>query len=167
MTSSRLAEQVQYLYAEQMGIWDRLGQLFKSYINDDDTLYRDRRSNSYGDPDLNDAFDELNDYLDKGKTAEDRQQSGAADFTSEPFAKTGKTAGKQVPPEELRRDFSELELTFGASSDECKEAYKRLLKIHHPDRHANHEGNFKKASEKTLRLNAAYERICKWRADNS
>jgi curved DNA-binding protein CbpA len=46
---------------------------------------------------------------------------------------------------------------------ECKAAYKKLLKLHHPDRHAGHTGNMKKATEKSARINAAYDRIEKWR----
>jgi curved DNA-binding protein CbpA len=42
-------------------------------------------------------------------------------------------------------------------------AYKKLLKIHHPDRHAGHPGNMKKATEKSARINAAYQKIEHWR----
>ncbi|MDR2631686.1 MAG: J domain-containing protein [Spirochaetaceae bacterium] len=63
----------------------------------------------------------------------------------------------------MRRDFEELGLSPGASAAECKAAYKQLLKKHHPDRHAGHPGNMKKATEKSARLNAAYDRIERWR----
>jgi hypothetical protein len=75
--------------------------------------------------------------------------------------------GAGLPPEELRSDFAELGLPFGAGEEECKAAYKRLLKLHHPDRHAGHERNMKKATEKTMRINAAYDRIEKWRTEKS
>ncbi|MDR2094638.1 MAG: J domain-containing protein, partial [Treponema sp.] len=76
----------------------------------------------------------------------------------------GATGGAAAPPEELRPDFAELGLPFGASAGECKAAYKKLLNTHHPDRHAGHAGNMKKATEKSARINAAYDRIEKWRA---
>jgi hypothetical protein len=66
-------------------------------------------------------------------------------------------------PESLGQDFSELGLRPEASEEDCKAAYKQLLKKHHPDRHAGHAGNMKKATEKTARINAAYDRIVRWR----
>jgi len=63
----------------------------------------------------------------------------------------------------LRADFQELSLPFGAGAADCKAAYKKLLKIHHPDRHAGHEGNMKKATAKAARINASYRRIEAWR----
>ena len=133
-----------------MGIWGRLGSVIKSYLNDNDTEIPSggqRRGSASGDPDLDAAFDELNDYLN-GK---ERNKRPAASDSVKP------------PPEELRADFSELGVPFGAGAEECKAAYKKLLKIHHPDRHAGHEGNFKKATERTARINAAWDRIEKWR----
>ena len=136
-----------------MGIWDRLGNVIKSYLNDEDIKIfgRNGGSSSAGDPDLDAAFNELNDYLNRDKTTDTEKYSGHAE-----------SRGKVIP-EELRPDFAELGVPFGTAADECKAAYKRLLKIHHPDRHAGHPENFKKATGKTARLNAAYDRIEKWR----
>jgi DnaJ-class molecular chaperone len=105
---------------------------------------------------LDAAYDELNEYLNTGKAANEQVKT---DYSEAP----GRTRNTVVP-EALRPDFTELGVSFGASAEECKEAYKKLLKIHHPDRHANHEGNFQKATAKSARLNAAYERITQWRA---
>jgi DnaJ-domain-containing protein 1 len=144
-----------------MGIWDRLGNVIKSYLNDEDSrIFGNSRQNHSRDPDFDAAFDELNDYLNNDRTAgaadsgSGASKSGAGGYSSR-YAKP--------VPEELRPDFAELGIPFGASEQECKAAYKQLLKIHHPDRHAGHEGNFKKATEKTSRINAAYDRIEKWR----
>jgi len=78
-------------------------------------------------------------------------------------AAPGANTGNNALPESLRKDFAELGVPFGASADDCKAAYKKLLKIHHPDRHAGHPGNMKKATEKSARINAAYQRIEHWR----
>ncbi|MDR0443906.1 MAG: J domain-containing protein [Treponema sp.] len=131
-----------------MGIWDRFTNVVNSYINDIGGRKREwKNSNSYsGDPDLDAAYEELDDYLN-GK-----EQN-----------KNTRHANVKLPPEELRPDFEYLGLPFGADAEECKAAYKRLLKIHHPDRHAGHEGNMKKATEKSAKINAAWERIEKWR----
>jgi hypothetical protein len=69
--------------------------------------------------------------------------------------------GRAVP-EELRPDFAELGVPFGASAASCKTAYKNLLKKHHPDRHSGRPENVQKATEKTARINAAWDRIEKW-----
>jgi DnaJ-domain-containing protein 1 len=142
-----------------MGILHRLGNVIKSYLNDEDgnTFSRSEseKRRSGHDPDLDAAFEELEDFLNH-----DRPGPG---FQGKAGQKPG--AREQTPPvpEELRRDFAELEVPFGASREACKESYKKLLKIHHPDRHAAQERNMKKATEKTARLNAAYDRIEKWR----
>ena len=138
-----------------MGIWDRLGSVIKSYLNDSNEAGFTRSSpKRQGDPDLNAAYEELDDFL---KGNDGKSKSKVWDDEKE------KTAEKKRPvPEEIRRDFAELGLTPEASAEECKEAYKKLLKIHHPDRHANHEGNLKKATEKTARVNASYDRLEVW-----
>ncbi|GHV81465.1 hypothetical protein AGMMS49991_00230 [Spirochaetia bacterium] len=160
-----------------MGIFDRLGDVIKSYINDGDTPVfsgqsQKRRSN---DPDLDAAFDELNDFLGGGKGTSGGDAHGNG-FGGNAWGggnggfgdtRTGGASGRsgagQTVPESLRGDFAELGVNFGASSDECKAAYKKLLKIHHPDRHAGHPGNMEKATKKSARINAAFDRIEKWR----
>ena len=141
-----------------MGIWDRLGSVIKSYLNDEDKrTFSGGSTRRSGDPDLDAAYEELDDYL-HGKDGKDRAKASGDEKES-----GGNTAKKPRPvPEEIRRDFAELGLTPDATAEECKEAYKKLLKIHHPDRHAKHDGNMKKATEKSTRVNAAYERLMKW-----
>jgi DnaJ-class molecular chaperone len=142
-----------------MGIWDRLGNVIKSYLNDEDAtpIGKGGGASPFEDPDLGAAFEELNDFLSGKEKAE-----GEAAYRNGRAGKERASSSRQ-PPESLRADFAELELPLGASPEECKNAYKRLLKIHHPDRHAGHEGNMKKATEKSARINAAYDRIEKWR----
>ena len=152
-----------------MGIWDRLGNVIKSYLNDDDISGTRPRSSTRrrDDPDLDAAFEELDEFLtgkkQSGHTAGDHTAGdtagGEAKSSSQQKTETQKT---RIVPDEIREDFAELGLTPEATAEECKAAYKKLLKIHHPDRHAGHAGNLKKATEKTTRINAAYRRIEKW-----
>jgi len=144
-----------------MGIWSRLENLINNYINDftEQTpgfskTYGGQRS---GDPDLDAAYEELDDFLYGKKSGTERSQ----------YESRTTGAGAKLPPEELRADFEILGVPFGADDETCKAAYKKLLKIHHPDRHAGHEGNFKKATERSARINAAYDRIEKWRQKNA
>jgi hypothetical protein len=162
-----------------MGIFDRLGDLFKMYLNDAESRFfgHSSRRGAWDDPDVDAAFDELNDYLDRpgekdwgpaGGSSTNQGRSWNGGFGGDRgFRETGSDFGPAgntgLPPEELRPDFAELGLPFGASAEECKAAYKKLLKIHHPDHHAGHPGNFQKATAKSARINAAYDRIEKWR----
>lgn len=121
-----------------MGIIDRLTGVLRTYLGEFSSGSRE----SFGDPDVDAAWEELDDFLGK-KT----------------FADASGARSEKRAPEELRPDFAELGLPHGASLEECKAAYKRLLKLHHPDRHAGNAANLKKATEKTARINAAWERI--------
>jgi len=130
-----------------MGMWDRLGNIFKSYLNDfgdEGFHFNEKRSRSgHSDPDLDAAYEELDDYLQNKTEHEPRDV-------------------RSSPPEELLKDFAELGLSPEASFEECKTAYKKLLKIHHPDRHSKHQEDVKKATEKSVRVNAAYRRLENW-----
>jgi DnaJ-class molecular chaperone len=152
---------------------NRLGDLLRSYFFDDDLDDDFGRGTTHGgvhgDPDMDDAWAELNEFMDGASSAwkgqardwEDPRWSRAGesrDFRSE-------TRKREGPPERLRVDFEELGVAFGADEETCKTAYKKLLKIYHPDRHARHEGELKKATAKSARINAAYENICRWRSN--
>jgi hypothetical protein len=141
---------------DKMGIWSQLGGVINNYINDftgetNSRLKPDNNTKAYSDPDLDAAYEELNDFLNHKEARQGRSGNDGA------------FEGVKLPPEELRVDFEYLGLPFGADGETCKAAYKKLLKVHHPDRHAGHEGNYKKATEKSTKINAAYDRIEKWR----
>jgi len=157
-----------------MGIFDRLGNVINSYFNDfsRETNSRFKSSGNYrsNDPDLDAAFEELNEYLNDKKTNSGGKQTenryswrDSEDAKSETAHKT-KPSGQNLPPQELRADYELLGVPFGADDETCKAAYKKLLKIHHPDRHAGHEGNYKKATERSAKINAAWDRITTWQA---
>ena len=143
-----------------MGIWNRLGNVLKSYLNDGIDQLRGEdhdKQNTFrhrnADDDYNTAYEELEDFLRGGKAeARDTQKPGGQEFRKNT---------RPVPPE-LKADFAELGLSPEASEEECKETYKKLLKIHHPDRHGNDPELYKKATEKSARINAAYDRLVKW-----
>lgn len=163
--------------------FDRLGDVIKNFLDDEDQkLFGGNRSRSaFKDPDLDAAEAELDEFLNRGKRGQtDRKSAGGAwsdprhderfgpsddDFRPRGGRMPGSGSAKSAPavPEALRKDFDELGVPFGASAEICKSAYKKLLKTHHPDRHAGHEGNMRKATEKSARINAAYQRIESWR----
>ncbi|MDR2663744.1 MAG: J domain-containing protein [Treponema sp.] len=83
------------------------------------------------------------------------------------WSDAGGTSGafRRTVPEELRRDFAELGVPFGASPAACKAAYKELLKKHHPDRHSGQD-RVEQATERSARINAAWDRIEKWSGES-
>ncbi len=140
--------------------FDRLGDILKNFLDEDQSIPHSARRNAspYADPDLRSAYEELDEFLNprRAHVREETPEEEQARSRRQTFA------GKPVP-EALRADFTELGVAFGASEDACKTAYKKLLNIHHPDRHAGHRENMKKATEKASRINAAYQRIEDWR----
>jgi DnaJ-domain-containing protein 1 len=166
-----------------------LENVIKSYLNQEDERIfgRSRR----GDPDLEEAEAELENFLrgGGGRDWSDSRDRGAADGAwGESRRNTGdwsdsrdrKAAGgtggarsenrtgaqtRGAMTEQVRRDFAELGLPPGAGGEDCKAAYRRLLKLHHPDRHAGHQRDMEKATDKMARINAAYDRIEKWREE--
>jgi len=156
-----------------MGIFDRLGSVINSYFNDfGEETNRRFKTPSSGDPDYDSAYEELDDFLNNREPRSEHRwsdneepnnsragsSSGGSNFSSR-----RSSSDQNQPPEELRADFEKLEVPFGADDETCKNAYKKLMKIHHPDRHTGHEANFKKATERCARINAAWDRIEKWR----
>jgi DnaJ-domain-containing protein 1 len=143
-----------------MGIFNRLGSVINSYINDfgeqTNLGFKSSREYRYNDPDLDAAFEELNDYLSNDDARFEKKQIRKE-------TETARSAKIKLPPEELRADFELLKVPFGADDETCKAAYKKMLKLHHPDRHVGHEGNYKKATERMAKINAAWDRIEKWR----
>jgi DnaJ-domain-containing protein 1 len=150
-----------------MSIMERLGDLLRSYLNFDDVETYDE-VHAHGDPDLDDAWAELNEFMGGASSAWTDQ---TRDWENPYRSRTGNsrdfrsaTGNRGGPPENLRADFAELGVAFGADEETCKAAYKKLLKIHHPDRHSGNEDEMKKATAKSVRINAAYENICRWRS---
>jgi DnaJ-domain-containing protein 1 len=149
----------------------RLGDLLRSYLLDDnfDNDFGSETARVQGDPDLDDAWAELDELLGGASSAwtgkprdwEDPYRSGAREDWGNFHQKTENRSG---PPERLRADFAELGVAFGADEKTCKAAYKKLLKTHHPDRHGGHEDDTRKATATSARINAAYENICQWRS---
>ena len=142
-------EQNEYFdYIECVSIRHRLGRIINSYINDKVPASRKDSHTQSMDKDYEDAYEELEQFLN-----------------NEPEKKTDANHNKRSAPSvprEIAEDLAELGLPPDADENQCKEAYKKLLKIHHPDRHAGHPGNMEKATKKTARINVSYDRLEKW-----
>ena len=69
-------------------------------------------------------------------------------------------------PFELYEDFKTLCVMLGTNLEECKVAYKSLLKKFHPDKFANEPEKQKEATEITSSITSAFTRIKTWYEQN-
>ncbi len=71
------------------------------------------------------------------------------------------------PQDELTYAFSVLEMPETATHAQVKKAYRKLMSLHHPDKLVAKglpNEMIKVATEKTQKIQAAYDTICKYRA---
>ncbi len=115
-----------------------------------DTIVRSWVAETKSDPTVEpEAWAELESFLrrefDFGKAGQTGAQSGRA------YAPL---------PTDVRQAFLDLEIEPGASIQEARKAYRRLLVQYHPDRHNADPDRYDTAVEITKRLTLAYQRIC-------
>ena len=116
-------------------------------------------------------MDELNDYLDAGRTATEARGAGSG----APRARGGGPSGfrrlfraflrpgaASGPPVALLQAYRSLGLAYGTPYPQVKAAYKRLLMQNHPDRNSATPEQLKRSTEISAQLNAAYQRIETW-----
>lgn len=128
-------------------IFDRLGNLLKSILQDDeDGANSSPPKTSFSDPDLQSAWDELDDFL----------KTGADEGTRAPGTPT---RNKPLIPRELEKDYERLGIPHNAGIEEIAKAYKKLLSKHHPDRFASDPAAFDRATETAKRISASFQRI--------
>ncbi len=117
-------------------LFDRLGNLLRS-------VFQDTKSED-PDPDMDEAWQELDDFLKNGN-ASSRVKA--------------KPEAPNLPPEELKEDYTTLKVPFGAAFGDVKKSYKKLLSQYHPDKHADSEEKVRMATEITQKINRAFLRI--------
>ena len=67
-----------------------------------------------------------------------------------------------LPPaqrRQVRQYYANLELPFGASLDEVKHAYRRLMRQYHPDKHENDPARHQLATQLSQKLTMAYNEL--------
>ena len=132
-------------------LFDRLGEMLKGLFSDSSgdagpsTAHGGGAGGSFRDPDLDDAWKELDEYLRTGRDA--------------PRAAGARPRGRPSPDESLRADYANLEVPFGAAMEEVKRSYKSLVLRYHPDRFAADPGKQQIALEITKKINQSFERI--------
>ncbi len=135
--------------------FDRLGELFKGLFSEGDAgeaagqRPRDSARAGGGDPDLEEAWKELDEYLRTGRDAPKSAGTGAR----------GRARPSRALDESLRADYANLEVPFGADIEEVKRSYKSLVLRYHPDRFAADPEKQRLALEITKKVNQSFERI--------
>jgi DnaJ-class molecular chaperone len=141
------------------GFTDRLAEFLRSVLGSDgdeagtgkpSAQAGSRTSERFVDPDLQQAWNELDDYMNTGREtprASAREQAG-------PSAR-----GPRQPDESLRQDYVNLEVPFGASLEDVKSSYKKLMMRYHPDMFAGNPEKQRVALEITKKVNQSFEKI--------
>lgn len=133
-------------------IFDRLGNLIKSAFSVDPDDFDFSSTNSNMDPDMQSAWDELNDFLNEDDF----------DDTSSAGSGAGTRARRSSVPPEIAADFKIIEVPVGSTLEEVKHGYKKMAIKYHPDKFANKPGKLKNATEMMKSLNVAYQNIKKY-----
>jgi len=133
-------------------ILDRLGTLFKSFLQSEDRDY----DFTFDDRDQQDAWDELEEFL---KTGNSTSQSSYRRESSYSYSSGGTSQGDIL----LQKAYMVLGVSSQATMDEIKIRHKELLRKHHPDRHAGDDSKVAEATKKTQAINEAFQLIKKSR----
>jgi hypothetical protein len=132
-------------------IFDSIESFFRSLFHEEDNYSTDSSGNrQYYDPDMQDAWDELEEYLKEGKN-KPKPQKAHHDSAREQKLKLLKEA--------LRNDYAILKVPFDAPFELIKKSYKTLLRQYHPDRFARDPQRFKTATEITQKINQSFQKI--------
>jgi DnaJ-domain-containing protein 1 len=70
----------------------------------------------------------------------------------------------ELPPNkrrQVRQYYANLELPFGADLDEVKQAYRRLMRQYHPDKHQSDPARRQLATQLSQKLTVAYNELSK------
>ena len=99
-------------------------------------------------------------------TSNNSSKTNSANTSDKKTTQKPKVTPKVLVPFELHPDFKTLCVVPGTSLEECKAAYKTLLKKYHPDRFANDDKKQKEATEITSSITTAFNRIKTWYETN-
>jgi DnaJ-domain-containing protein 1 len=127
--------------------FDRLGEFLRALL--------DRRAGpgpgveESMDPFMREAYAELDEFLRTGRS---RSRPVAA-------GPRGHARTAPSPPAELRRDYANLEVPFGAPFEQVRLSHRRLLRKYHPDRFGLDNGRQQLATQITQKINESYQRI--------
>lgn len=159
-------------------IFERLERLVKAWVNTGSSASssygRAGARQTYGDPDLDAAMAELDDFLDTSKTESEKREAEERRAQAERERRAREAHGARAGSSSSTGGYSGggyadntkavvedayryLGLTPYVPFPEVKAAYKKLLFKYHPDRNSSTPEALKKATETSTRINAAYQ----------
>ena len=118
-----------------MDVWQRLDRLVRSWLAAPDE----------GDA-APEAWEELEAFLRREHFADSSRDAESS-------------SGPWPPPLQIRQALADLEVAVGASPEEIRSAYRRQLKLYHPDRFGHNAEQARRAVEVTHRLTVAYQTL--------
>jgi len=156
-------------------IFERLEKLVKAWVSSGtsagSSYGRAGTRQTYGDPDLDAAMAELDDFLDTSKTESEKREAEELRAQAERERRAredqnrryrtswGNGASADATNAVIEDAYKYLGLKPYSPFAEVKAAYKKLLFKYHPDRNASGPDQLKKATETSTRINAAYQII--------
>ncbi|MFW5712913.1 MAG: J domain-containing protein [bacterium] len=145
-------------------LFERFQRLLRSYLQfgaPSDKWFEEHDEEA----DFREAWEELDEFLRSGTSSGHSRRGAGNGSGTRGGARFGFASREQrLPPEELRKDYELFGVAFGASFQEVRSAYRRLMRTHHPDLHAGDNIKQREATHKSQQLNTAYQRIKAWEA---
>lgn len=136
--------------------YEKLGRILGFYLDDEEYFNENYRL---------DNFSEKNTVKNDSGTQEEEPKPAK-------LRRAGNTVQRERPkvkvkklnpvPSELFNDFYVLELPPGSDLEDCKTAYRNLMKKYHPDNFSGSRKKEEAATEKTSRINNSFRRIKIW-----
>ena len=135
------------------GFIDRLADFLRTILGSDDAPSPGpdpRKRQKFVDPDLQEAWKELDDYMNAGRNTGTQSEDTRSRGTERP---------RPAPDDSLRQDYTNLEVPFGADMETVVRSYKKLIMRYHPDKHSGGPEEQRVALEITKKLNESFDRI--------
>jgi hypothetical protein len=144
-------------------IFDRFERLFKSWVAGDSDSRTTSSHGGSGNADFDAAMDELDDFLDRGRTeSEARDRAEQARRARDDAARASAGARPAGPHPRIVAAYRSLGVPYGTPFPQVKIAYKKLLMANHPDRNSATPEQMKRSTEISAQINAAYQRLETW-----
>lgn len=154
-------------------MFDRLGEFLRDYIDDDEQDIfsspeeEQEKQKSEKTEFKFDTSKQQSEYKSSEKTQQQKFTYTKTQQTKSQTQQKKQSSTKRCyVPFELYEDFKTLCLMPGTNLEECKIAYKSLLKKFHPDKFANEPEKQKEATEITSSITSAFTRIKIWYEEN-
>ncbi len=159
---------------------DKLNSILNSLDNLFDDFFEETYSRRYfTDRDFREAWEELEEFIRVGKFSERLGRNTFGEGFTRGFTEKAKQSGKEKTHENkgykikikhgdsiLEEDYNNLGVSLGASLEDVKRSYKKLLKKYHPDNYPDDSEKQKLATEITKKLNISYQRIKQYKQNN-